>query len=80
MSYRKPNTGNTMNDYFTSLADFTMIAPRLIEAKDEEHFESWLEKLLLIDRRSLLIYLKKHKSEIPEKHMALARRRFVEEI
>ena len=80
MSYHKPNTGNMMNDYFTSLADFTMLAPHLINAKDEEHFEAWLEKLLLIDRRSLLIFLREHKNEIPAKHMALAKRRFVEEI
>lgn len=80
MSYHKPDTGNDMNNYFTSLADFTMLAPRLIEAKDEEHFEVWLEKLLLIDRRSLLIYIREHKNEIPEQHMKLVRRRFVEEI
>ena len=80
MSYHKPDTGNSMNDYFTSLADFTMLAPHLLNAKDEEHFEVWLEKLLLIDRRSLLIYLRLHKDEIPENHMNLARRRFLEEI
>ena len=34
MSYRKPNTGNSMNDYFSGLVDFYMLAPNLLKAKD----------------------------------------------
>lgn len=80
MSYRKPNTGNAMNDYFSSLADFTMLAPKLIQAQNSQSFQIWLEKLEAIDRRSLLLYLKQHKNEIPAEHLKLAQRRFAEEI
>ena len=41
---------------------------------------SMLEKLEAIDKRSLLIFLRNHKDEIPEKHMKLAKRRFKEDI
>ena len=76
MSYRRPDTGNSMNDYFSSLADFTMLSHNLLEASTEQNFLIWLEKLALIDRRALILFLRKHKDEIPEKYMQLARRRF----
>lgn len=80
MSYKRPNTGNTMNDYFTALSDFTQLAPNLLAAKNINAFQIWLEKLELIDKRSLHIYLQKHKNEIPPDHMKLAQRRFKEVI
>lgn len=80
MSYTKPNTGNSMNDFFTALTDFVQLSPNLLKAKNSESFEIWLEKLEAIDKRSLLLFLRKHKSEIPEKHLVLAQRRFKEEI
>ena len=78
MSYVKPNTGNPMNDYFTALNDFTMLSNRLLEADNSQSFEVWLEKLELIDKRSLFLFLREHKDEIPEDHTFLARRRFKE--
>ena len=80
MSYRRPDTGNSMNDYFSSLVDFTVVAPRLLEAATPEDFNVWLEKLELIDRRPLLRYIRKHKDRIPKEHLDLARKRFVERI
>ena len=65
-----------MNDYFSALSDFEMLSGHLLEAKSEETFEVWLEKLELIDKRALALFLRKHKSEIPENHLALAQRRF----
>ena len=76
MSYRRPDTGNSMNDYFSSLADFTMLSHNLLEASTEQNFLIWLEKLALIDRRALILFLRKHREEIPEEYMQLARRRF----
>ena len=80
MSYRKPNTGNAMNDYLTSLTNFVVLAPHLIEAKNTNSFQIWLEKLEKIDRRALLLYLRKNKNNIPAEHIKIAQRRFVEEI
>ena len=39
MSYKKPNTGNSMNNYFTALADFTMLAGKLLTVKNSHSFE-----------------------------------------
>ncbi len=80
MSYRKPNTGNSMNDYISSLTDFVMLAPHLIQADNAESFQIWLEKLEKIDRRALFLYLRKHKKEIAPDHIKLAQRRYVKEI
>jgi hypothetical protein len=76
MSYKRPNTGNSMNDLFTGLTDFVQLSPNLLQAKNSESFEIWLEKLEAIDKRALYLYVKKHKAEIPENHLALVQRRF----
>lgn len=80
MSYTRPNTGNSMNDYFSSLMDFNMLAPHIIQAKNSDSFRIWLDKLERIDRRALLLYLRKHKGDIPKTHIEIAQRLFVEEI
>lgn len=80
MSYPRPDTGNSMNDYFSALGDFVMLAPHLLRAETEQNFIIWLEKLELIDRRSLLLYLRKHREEIRPEFLKLARRKFVQEI
>lgn len=80
MSYVRPNTGDSLNDYFSSLNDFTMLAPNLLAAKDPRGFQVWFEKLEQIDRRSLLRYIRIHKADIPEAHLDMARKRFVEPI
>lgn len=64
MSYKKPDTGNSMNDYFTALIDFNTLAPRLLQAKTEQEFDCWLDKLATIDRRSAVLYVKEHQKEI----------------
>ena len=52
MSYKRPDTGNSMNDYFSSLMDFNRLAPKILQAKTEQEFDAWLDKLVQIDRRS----------------------------
>lgn len=74
MSYRKPDTGNSMNDYFTSLADFVLLFPNLLNAKTEQNFIIWLNKLIAIDPRALVLKLRQHESEIDPEYMKLAQR------
>lgn len=69
MSYRKPNTGNSMNNYFTALMDFHTLAPKLLKAKTEQEFDIWLDKLAQIDRRSTVLYVKAHREEIGARFM-----------
>ena len=64
MSYKKPNTGNSMNDFFSTLMDFNLLAPKLLQAKTEQEFDVWLDKLAVIDRRSTVLYIKGHQDEI----------------
>ena len=80
MSYRPPDTGDSLNDYFSSLTDFIQLSPNLIKASSEREFEMWLEKLEKIDRRALLLYIRKNKNRINDSNLALAKRRFLEEI
>lgn len=75
MSYQKPNTGNSMNDYFTNLSTFYQLAPKLLAAKDPQNFEIWLDKLIQVDRRSLVLFIQKHEKEIPKEHMIRAKHR-----
>lgn len=73
MSYKKPHTGNTMNDYFTRLMDFTRLSSNLLEADSDNNFEIWLDKLIQIDRRSLILFLKKNSDKIPNEYMERAK-------
>lgn len=69
MSYKKPNTGNSMNDYFSVLMDFNILAPNILKAKTTQEFDCWLDKLAVIDRRSAVLYIKEHRDKIPETFM-----------
>lgn len=69
MSYRKPNTGNSMNDYFSTLIDFNVLSPKLLEVRTEQEFDIWLDKLAQIDRRSTVLYVKAHQDEISPEFM-----------
>ena len=80
MSYHQPDTGNDMNDYFSSLTDFVMLAPNILKATNADSFQIWLEKLEAIDRRALFLYLRQNKSQIPPEHLEIAQRRFVKKI
>lgn len=78
MSYQKRKTGNSMNDYFTRLRDFYLLVPNLEKAETPRTFELWLDKLVQIDRRSLILWLRKHQKTIPEDYWKKAVRRMQE--
>lgn len=76
MSYRRPNTGNSMNDYFISLVDFTQLSHHLLEADTEQSFGIWLDKLIAIDKRTTFLFIREHKDEIPDEYMPHIELRF----
>ena len=80
MSYHHTPKSDSLNDYFSRLTDFTVIAPNLLNAETEFEFEIWLEKLEQIDRRSLYFYLKTHRDDIRPEYLTIAQRRFIEDI
>lgn len=69
MSYKRPDTGNLMNDYFTSLMDFNAAAPHILRAKTAQEFDCWLDKIASIDRRSTVLCVKEHQEEISAEFM-----------
>lgn len=73
MSYRKPTTGNAMNDYFTRLRDFSQVSPKLLAAATDHQFIVWLDKCIRIDPRSTVLFLKEHRDEIPSAYMEKAK-------
>ncbi len=73
MSYKKPDTGNTMNDYFTALSDFNMLSNNLLSAKTESSFTIWLEKLIAIDKRATYLFIKQHHKEINNDYLNIAK-------
>lgn len=75
MSYKKPDTGNSMNDYFTRVMDFHRLAFHLLNANTISLFEIWLDKLIQIDRRSLVLYLRINQNQIPLAHWERAESR-----
>lgn len=80
MSYRRPHTGNPLNNYMKSLNDFYTLVPHLLNANSKFEFEIWLEKLEQIDRRSLLLYMKKHKDEFKPEFLEMVQDRYLEEL
>lgn len=80
MSYRMPDTGNGVNDLVRTLADFTILAPRLLSADSMVSFVAWFEKLETINRRALLIFLRENKDRIPAGYMGFAKGRFAQRI
>lgn len=64
MSYKQPNTGDSVNDLFTNLANFMNIVPNMMNATEPTEFNLWFDKLYEIDKRSLKLYIEKHSNEI----------------
>ena len=58
-----------MNDYFSTLIDFNVLSPKLLEVRTEQEFDIWLDKLAQIDRRSTVLYVKAHQDEISPEFM-----------
>ena len=80
MSYKAPATGDSLNDLFTQWTDFLCVSPNLLNADTKQNFEIWLEKLELIDRRLLFLFLKNNKKDIRPEYLQLAQRRYIKEI
>ena len=77
MSYKpQPSTGDSLNDWFSRMADFMNISQNLLKASSKESFEVWFEKMELIDKRSLYFFIKAHKNEISEEYLKMVRGRF----
>lgn len=60
MSYRAPNTGDPELDKKLRMEDYEMLLPRLLEAPTGHGFACWLDKLTLIERPSIVAYVREH--------------------
>lgn len=72
MSYRRPDTGDPELDRKLIAEDYDMLFPRLLEAlaqdicdaKDDQRFNVWLDKLALIDRGRVAAWLRERWPEL----------------
>ncbi len=76
MSYNRNRRSDPLNNYFTNLIAFNLTAHKLLEAKDEDSFEIWFDKLRLIDPRSLFVFVKKNQDKLPKEHLEAAKWHF----
>ena len=75
MSYAKPATGCAMNGWLSCLCDFEALLWHLEQAESREAFDAWLDKLVLIDRRSAILWLGRNMPGLPDDRKASARLR-----
>lgn len=76
MSYKAPERTEYLSEFFSRLVDFNLISGNLLSAKTDEEFELWFEKLELIDKRYLYLFIKKNHKKIPIRRLKLIRDRF----
>ena len=76
MSYTPEKTNDMLNDYFTNLADFMSISPNILQADNKVDFLNWITKAEQIDKRTLLLFLRKHKKQINPEFLEIAQLRF----
>ena len=72
MSYQKPNTGNSMNNYFSRVRDFQRLSHHLLDAPDLISFTRWLHKLIQIDARLTTRLLREQEENLAEEQKARA--------
>ena len=78
MSYHAPNTGDPELDKKLRMEDYEMLLPRLLAASTGHGFAVWLDKLALIERSSILAYVREHWDELDQERRAWARARLHE--
>lgn len=70
--YKKSESDDMVNAWFSNMADFIKVSRRLLYAKSEMEFEVFLEKAISIDKRSSCLFLRKHRPEIPLSYWKIA--------
>lgn len=75
MSYKRPESDNSMNNFFRRQVDFVNMASNLVNAKTLDEFRIWYEKLVAVDKRSLYLYLCKNKNNIKISYIEYAQKR-----
>ena len=76
MSYIRKETGDTLSDWFSGMADFTNISRNLIAASTKDEFEVWFEQLEQINKRSLFFFLRQNQKRIPREYLESVQWRF----
>ena len=80
MSYQQTQTHDMLNDYFSNLADFMSISKNILQAENKVDFLNWITKAEKIDKRTLFLFLKKHKEQINPEFLEIAQLRFKQTI
>lgn len=78
MSYhRHKSYDDPVEELFSRYVDFYRLAPNLLAAADDNGaFMNWFEKLILVDARALLLYMRNHKNQFTEEQLEYAVSRY----
>lgn len=77
MSYRREIKKDFINEMFTRYRDFQLLSHHLLEAKNFEEFEIWFEKLELIDKRTLYLFICENQEKIDPEYLDIVSDRFI---
>lgn len=78
MSYhRHKSYDDPVEELFSRYVDFYRLAPNLLAAADDNGaFMNWFEKLILIDARALLLYVRAHRAAFTPEQLEYAASRY----
>lgn len=80
MSYVRKETGDSINNYFHDISNFMNILPNMINAQTKDEFQIWFDKLYIIDKRSLFLYISDNKDLINPMNHEYVNMRFKKDI
>lgn len=80
MSYSRRDVDDSVNALFSRLCDLRLVLKNLEEAATKESFIIWLNKCILIDKRSTFLYLKKNRNKFTKEFIDLAQLEFAEDL
>lgn len=71
--YKKKKSSDSVNSWFSNMANFQRIAERMLQASTEMEFEVFLEKAMSIDKRSTCLFIEKYQQQIPPPYLNIAK-------
>ena len=72
MSYKPLKNEDSLSELFSTINDCITICKKFSTLPSKEDFIRWMDKANTIDKRTTILYLRKHKEEIPEEYIRFA--------
>lgn len=78
MSYTSVDTGDSLNNLFSSLFDFNIVSHNLIESDNVNSFVIWFDKCININKRALFFFIRKNKKLMHKEFLCIGQSYFKE--